>query len=467
MRHSFQFRLVVTFTIIVVLVIGLFAFVVNRSVQGRFNRMVESTGRFSEERSAQIFVRYYVQTGSWDGLQEAFDRLISSGYLLSENADLQFERFGTRFEFDFREERILLFDQNNEMVLDSNPDGPKIKELESRGHRGTPILIGDEKVGTVVVTSTLGMLTSTQNRFLNGVNQVMVITAMIAILAVLIVGTVQARRVIAPVKALALASTKIADGDYDQKIEVNSKDEFGEMAQAFNKMSADLKQQRDLRHRAMADIAHELRTPLSVLQIEVESLEDGLAEPTLQTFAGLRSEVIHLKNLVEDLRVLSQVEANELSMEMVPLELRSVISDIVGRFQGKCRDKKVTLSISVPENELLVVGDDQRLVQVMLNLLSNALKYTKPGGNISVSVENHQNSAHVIVKDCGEGIPRADLPYIFNRLYRTSRSRSREKGGTGLGLSIAKGIIEAHGGRIWVESEEGKGSIFTFSLPLT
>ena len=238
------------------------------------------------------------------------------------------------------------------------------------------------------------------------------------------------------------------------------------MAESFNSMAQELANQQSLRHKAMADIAHELRTPLSVLQIDLESLEDGLLEFTPENIHVIQNEVVHLSNLVEDLRTLSQVDAGDLHMELIRMEMGTIIREMVERLQNSAREKGIFLSYDLPDEEIFVLGDSQRLSQVLLNLISNAIQHTNSGGKIAVSLRKQRQSALVSVTDNGEGIPKEELAYVFNRLYRVEKSRSRDQGGSGLGLSIAKSLVEAHSGKIWVESEEGFGAAFKFSLPL-
>jgi two-component system sensor histidine kinase BaeS len=289
----------------------------------------------------------------------------------------------------------------------------------------------------------------------------------VAGLAVLLVGSIQARRIVAPVRALADAARRVAGGEFAQ-IPVTSQDELGEMALAFNTMAAELKQQHTLRRRVMADIAHELRTPLSVLQIDLESIEDGLAEPTPEVVTRLQEEVALLNRLVADLRMLSLAEAGELQLEVQPVDVGHLVQTAVDRVRGAAQEKGVSLTSELPEGLPAVAGDEQRLSQVLSNLLSNALRHTAPGGQIAIAAEQVDgDDVRIAVQDNGEGIPAEELPHVFERFYRTDHARSRDTGGSGLGLAIARSLVEAHGGQIGVESVEGEGSTFALSLPVS
>jgi signal transduction histidine kinase len=216
----------------------------------------------------------------------------------------------------------------------------------------------------------------------------------------------------------------------------------------------------------MADVAHELRTPLSVLRIDLESMEDGLMEASPENVRSLQSEVSYLSNLVDDLRMLSMADAGDLRFEKSPVELNSLVRDMVERQQFAARDRKIDLISSLLEKEIYVFGDSQRLSQVLVNLLSNAIQHTPPDNQIFITTEMSDKNAIVKVKNLGAWIPGDELERIFDRFYRLDRSRNRNQGGSGLGLSIARSLIEAHGGKIWAESEEGQSTTFTFKLPI-
>jgi two-component system sensor histidine kinase BaeS len=209
---------------------------------------------------------------------------------------------------------------------------------------------------------------------------------------------------------------------------------------------------------------------LSVLQVQLESIEDNLTAPTPEVIAGLQGDLAHLSHLVEDLRVLTLADAGELYVEAEPVEMGGLIRDVVERMQAAARTKGVVLDTSLPDVDLYeaslhVVGDAQRLTQVLLNLISNALQHTPSDGQVIVSARRAEGKVYATIRDTGEGIAPDDLPHVFERFYRADRARCRNTGGRGLGLSIAKSLVEAHGGTITLESQVGQGSVFTVSLP--
>jgi signal transduction histidine kinase len=260
----------------------------------------------------------------------------------------------------------------------------------------------------------------------------------------------------------------LAAGHWDQQLPVRSDDEFGQMSAAFNEMAAEITRQTALRRRQVADVAHELRTPLSVLRLELEAVEDGL-QPPRDAVAHVSEELGLLERLVEDLRLLAQADAGELSLELRPTDLGALIEGTVERWQGRAGARGLALTAQVESHLPPVMLDQLRVNQVLTNLLSNALRHTPTGGRIEIQVASADQgqALRVSVVDSGEGIPPDVLPHVFERFYRTDPARSREQGGAGLGLAIARQAVELHGGRMWAESELGAGSAFHFTLPIT
>lgn len=468
MRRSLRTRLTLSFLVAIVVTAGLVVLLANVITVNRFKRLVSLVGQRYAGRLAPVFADYYVVAGGWDGVETLMAYLQDTArqpppHGPSQGPPPEHVMPGSGM-VEPGEERLLLVDTAGRVVADSRPGMPLPKDLASSLDRGAAINVDGQRVGTLIVYSGLGKLTSAQASFLRQVNVLMIVAGSVAALGVLIVGGVQARRIVRPVRALAEAAHRVADGDLSQRVPVTGGDELAEMGVAFNTMAAELERQHELRHRAMADIAHELRTPLSVLQIELESIEDGLTDPTPEVIAGLQGDLAHLRCLVEDLRVLSLADAGELHVEAEPVEMGGLVRDVVERVRAAARSEGIALDAQVPDGPLPVVGDAQRLMQVLLNLLSNALQHTPTGGRVTVSAQRVDGKVHVAVRDTGEGIPPEDLPHVFDRLYRADRARSRDTGGSGLGLSIAKSLVEAQGGHIWAESEPGEGSTFTFTL---
>jgi signal transduction histidine kinase len=257
----------------------------------------------------------------------------------------------------------------------------------------------------------------------------------------------------------------MSKGNLNQQVKVRSRDELGQLTLAFNKMGADLEHANQLRRQMTADIAHDLRTPLSVITGYLEGLKDGIIKPSPKRFAAMHDEALFLQRLVEDLRILSLADAGELSINRMEVQPGDVIERLAGSFQHQAEKQQVALVSEVQEGLPAVKIDPERTQQAMRNLVSNALRYTPAGGEITLAARQEEHAVLLEVKDTGSGIPAEDLPHIFERFYRGDESR--QEGGSGLGLAIAKSIIELQGGRISADSAgPGQGSSFRIKIPV-
>ncbi len=465
-RLSIATRLTLSFLAIIILTMLLFMVVTNRVVYNRFADLVVRSGNNFSHRVVPILEQYYQANGSWKGVENlVFDapgnREGGFGRFRQENGNMMMPGL----MITAQDERFLLIN-GDEIIFDTNPDGIAINKPENLAKFGSPVIVNGEQVGTFLVASTMGILSESQNIYIARVNRTLIWVGSIAVLMVLVVALWQSRSIVQPLQEMADAARQLARGNYQQRVAVERNDELGDMANAFNQMASDLSQQSELRRQMMADVAHELRTPLSVLRIDLESMEDGLMEASAENVRALQSEVSYLSNLVDDLRMLSLADAGDLKIEKTPLELNSLVREMVERQQNAARERKIILKASYSEKEIFVMGDPLRLSQVLVNLLSNAIQHTQQTQEISTKVEIDKQTAIVSVTNYGTSIPQEDLERIFERFYRLERSRNRDQGGSGLGLSIARSLINAHGGKIWAESVQGESTTFKFSLPL-
>ena len=273
---------------------------------------------------------------------------------------------------------------------------------------------------------------------------------------------------------LSLAANRVASGDFSQRVEVRSKDELASLAAAFNTMAESLAKTEDQRKRLFSDIAHELKTPIAVIQGNLEAIAAGVADPTPERISSLQEETALLTRLVTDLRDLSLAESGQLKLHPQPTDLAELIRGAVAGVQAQAEERGVEVTATAEEGLPPVLADPDRVGQVLRNLIANALRYTPGAGSIRVSAgldgqagpsARGVRPAWVSVADTGSGIPSEDLPHIFDRFYRVDKSRSRASGGSGLGLAVVKQLVEAHGGKVWAESELGKGTVFHFTLP--
>ena len=301
--------------------------------------------------------------------------------------------------------------------------------------------------------------------FQDALFEAVVISTIVATLVALLISIFVSSRITSPLRELAAGSQRIAAGDYRVRVEPPEDDEIGELAATFNSMAARLEDTEQRRVRLIGDVAHELRTPLATLQGNLEGLQDGVIEPTSELWEQLHSETSRLARLVDDLQELSRVESGQTRLAIEPVAPGGLVETAALRLETQFADKGVELRREIADDLPLVAADSDRTIQILTNLLSNALRYTPPGGTISVSVEANDGFVQFVVADTGSGIPAEHLPHIFDRFYRVDRARTRALGGSGIGLSIAKALVEAQGGEIRAESAgPDEGSIFWFTL---
>jgi len=306
--------------------------------------------------------------------------------------------------------------------------------------------------------------------FLARSNQSLLYATLGAMAIALVISLVLSRGLTRPLRELTTAIRHTAKGEFGRQVTVHSNDEIGQLARDFNQMSADLAHLSEQRKQMTADIAHDLRTPLTVIAGYIESMRDGVLKPTPERLETMHNEVHHLQRLVEDLRTLSLAEAGELSLNRAPITPQGLLEQVQAAHQHAAERKGIHLAIQAAPDLPLINVDPDRMMQVLGNLVSNALRYTPEGGNIAVSGEqgavSDRPSVKFSVADTGTGINPTDISRIFDRFYRVDDARNGEGGETGLGLAIAKSIVEMHGGEIGVESELGRGTRFTVALPV-
>jgi signal transduction histidine kinase len=300
---------------------------------------------------------------------------------------------------------------------------------------------------------------------LGRVNRALLLAALAAGAAGFLLSFGLSRRILRPVEALTAAARRMAAGDLDSRVEVRGRDEIGDLGRAFNAMAERRATAERLRRDLVGDVAHELRSPLTNLRCQIEGLQDGLVRPTTEALGSLAEEVELLETLIDDLQDLALAEAGQLEMESGPLDLAGEIERVVKALRPRTEESDLRVEVDLPSGLPAVKADARRLGQILRNLLGNAVTHTPPGGTIRVRGRSAGGEVAVTVEDTGPGIAPEHLPFLFERFYRTDASRSRATGGAGLGLAIVKQLAVAHGGRVWVESEVGRGSVFGFSLP--
>ncbi len=451
MFHTLRFRLTVTLILVVVAAVGIVAFFGTMVTTRMFTRYEEHGGMMSHRRFETLLAQHYAQNESWAGVQPQVERMEQ-----------------------ITGERIVLADEEGQIVADSAGEMVGQPVRQDWDKPATLITYHETTVGALY-TNLLGWGTAPgpvlseaegNETFLAPVNRALLLIAVAAGLSAILLILGLSRRILAPVEALTAAVRRMEAGDLNQRLAITSRDEIGDLARAFNRMADGLAQLEELRRNMVTDVAHELRTPLSNIRGYLEALQDGVVEPDRGVIDSLYEEAILLNCLVDDLQELSLAEAGQLRLERRPVALADVVDRAVEAARPRAAAKEITLQVDLPEDLPLVDVDPQRTGQVLRNLLNNGLTHTGPGGEIAVTGQVEGQWVEVSIRDTGVGIAPQDLPHVFERFYRGDKLRSRAPGGAGLGLAIVRQLVEAHGGRIAVESEVGRGTEFTFTLPV-
>lgn len=478
--RSLTWKLVASYVGVIALALLIVSLWVGISVGQRFEQFVETTlTRQAESLSGRIAQRYTAGFRDWQ----------SDASLVVTSANL------TRSD-------IWVADESGRIQLAVNPEGapqgeqpspddlaPALQGNVVHGSRGLPI-VGTRQIYAAVPIRSDGRVvgavyfveSSTQplrrrpvDEFLPGVNARIIGGGVAAGILAAVIGAALAQTITRPLREITRAVEQVARGDYEQRVSVRSRDEVGQLAAACNQMAlqlehdvGELRRQEQLRRDLVANVSHDLSTPLTSIQGFTEALLDGVVkgeEQQRETYRTMYAEVLRLHRLVDDLKNLNQLESGAVRILPRPLDLRPLIQETLRVEGAEAELRGIALVDDLPENLPLVSADGDRIGQVLLNLLDNALRYTPSGGTISVSADAQGAFVWVEVRDTGEGIPESSLPYIFERFYRVDPSRSTHTGGGGLGLAIVKAIVEAHGGQVTASSEVGKGTALRFSLP--
>jgi signal transduction histidine kinase len=274
-----------------------------------------------------------------------------------------------------------------------------------------------------------------------------------------------ARGMTQPLRDMAAAARRMEVGDYSVRVTTRSRDEVGQLAHAFNRMSGELESLERTRRDLVANVSHELKTPIAAIRAHLENLLDGVEQPDPRTLEVMLAQSERLGRLVEQLLDLSRLESGEVPLQRGPVQVGPLASRVISEISVSRAASDVALRADVAEDVPPLDADPERVHQVLFNLVDNAVRFTPPGGEVVIAARPLGEAVEVSVRDTGVGIADEHLPRLFERFYRVDASRSREDGGTGIGLAIARSVVEAHGGHIHAESEPGRGSVFTFDIP--
>lgn len=465
------------FSVVVIITMGAVAIWINRSANAEFRKYVTRREIRTLGSGMQGLVEYHQQGGSWEGVES----LLAEGVFFG-GADKGILFGATLAETGQQEEKmrpvdVQLADASGRVVFDSTrrDEGRSLSRNEKAN--AWPIMEADdgEVIGYLLlffrVDAPLG---EPEQRFLDGVEQALLASTASAVILILVIGALLNRGLNVPLQRLAAAARAVAAGDLDQRVEAGGSTEVAQVSQAFNEMTAALNEAETLRQNMVADVAHELRNPLSVLQGNLWAILNDAYPLEKAEISRLYDETRLLSRLVEDLRELALADAGQLQLNLHAIDVARVIRHTVGNLSLAAEAQEVNLTVQLPDDLALAQADPDRVAQVLRNLLVNAVRHTPPGGSVTVSASSKVKTLEIAIADTGEGIAQEDLPHVFERFWRADPARTRSGidgeerlvGGTGLGLAVAQSLVKAQGGGIWVESTPGAGTVFRFTLRL-
>ena len=399
---------------------------------------------------------YHRTYGSWERAESAF------GY----GNGMQQPGMGPGSHM--RREPFALANADGRIVIPNGPFRRGDRLSEETLEASIKLTEGGEVIGFLIPIGAPFEGTPRELQFIQRINRLLFFGALIGAVIALMLGVILSRTLTRPIRELTRATHAVSEGDLSQQVSVRSNDELGKLAQAFNRMSSELSRSVNARKQMTADVAHELRTPLSLILGHAEAVHDGVLPPTPENFEIIREEATRLEHLVNDLRVLSLADAGELSINLQLVEPQRLLQDVVSTYQYQAQRKNVTLELELDAPLPTIEVDPGRMTQVLTNILDNALRHTPEGGKIVLSAREVGHQIELAIQDSGPGLRPQELQRIFDRFYRTDTSRQRDgsvPGGSGLGLAIAKSIVQAHGGQLSAESEAGKGLKVIITLP--
>ena len=451
--RSISSKLIIAFLsigIVSVLIIAVIAFLSTRAEFIRF--LTDQTQTDTVTRLSN----YYHTYGSWERVESVFV-YGNSG----QQPGMGPGPHGRRPPF-------ALANQNGRILIPSGPYDRGETLSEAALEEGIPIAEDGKTIGFLIPVRAPFEGQPRELEFIQRINRLLIYGALIGAMIALLLGVFLSRSLTRPIRELTRATHAVSEGNLSQQVPVRSNDELGELAQAFNKMSSELSRSVNARRQMTADIAHELRTPLSLILGHAEAVHDGVLPASRENFEIVREEAARLEHLVNDLRILSLADAGELSISLQTVEPQRLLQDLASTYQYQAQRKNVSLELDVPSPLPDIEVDPGRMTQVLTNILDNALRHTPEGGTIMLSAREVNGQVELAIRDSGPGLKKDDLDRIFDRFYRTDASRQRDgafASGSGLGLAIARSIVQAQGGQISAESEEGKGLKVIITLP--
>jgi signal transduction histidine kinase len=449
--RSLSLKLILAFLAVVLVAVALVAIIASQTTAKEFSDFIFN--QYQEGTITQL-EEYYRSHGEWAGVEAEVSlpgRIPLDGHIPTGAR----ERGG-----------ITITDLSGKIIIAGS--GYQLGDTVSQDEfaDASPITVDGQTVGWILSIRLEFGRGPSEALFLNRINQTLILSAIGALFVALVLGIFLARTLTRPLRELTAATRAVAEGDLGLTVPVRSRDELGELTASFNRMSEELARSTSIRRQMTADIAHELRTPISIILGHADAVHDRVLPPTQETFDIIRDEACRLERLVEDLRTLSMADAGELALTRRPFSPAALLEDAAAAYHPLALERGIKVQRDIAPDLPDIYVDPDRMAQVLGNLLSNALRYTPEGGTVTLAASLLEHEVEIRVQDTGPGIAAEDIQHVFDRFYRADKSRQRDSGGLGLGLAIAKSIVENHGGRIWAESPDDSGTTFVIMLPI-
>ena len=458
-------QLTLAFTLVVLVAVGAIAILIIRTTNTQFRQYVTNSSMSASGSGLEQLIAYYEQEGGWDGVEG----LLGQGVTVSGPWSMPLPNVMWRSERPAGALDVTLADADGRVVYDSagETEGRRLKSRQMSRALSLTRSDGGEVIGYLLLSlpADSNRLGRFEQQFLDNIQQILIAGAALAVAVGLVLGAILSRGLAAPLQRLAGAARAVAGGDLGQQVRIEGSEEMVGVARAFNEMTAALSESERQRQNMVADVAHELRSPLSVLQGNLRAILDGVYPSDEAEISRLYDETRLLSRLVDDLRELALADAGQLRLNLRPTDVGHVVALTVENLDLAAKARQVSLHNRIADDLPPAQADPDRVAQVLRNLLINALRHTPPGGSVTITAAPAPGAVEIAVSDTGEGIAPGDLPHVFERFWRADPARSRAGGGTGLGLSVAQSLVKAQGGRIWAESAPGRGSTFRFTLP--
>ncbi len=462
-----RLRLILSFVLIVLVSVTSVVLIARSSTTTEVRSFMFHGGMTGADTLVQVLQNYYQSHGSWEDVANQLDFPGAGRGRGFGNSGMMNGMGGMMGQ------RLRLADAAGIILLDTQYQVPAGKLSNAEINNALPIEVDGQVVGYLLAEGGVGANQVAERFLLNRLSTAAITAGLIAVGLALLLAIILTYSLMRPVRDLTRAARRLGAGDLTQRVQVKGNDELAVLGSAFNRMADSLQQAQESRRSMTADIAHELRNPLAVQRANLEAMQDGVFPLTPQALDPVLEQNLLLTRLVDDLRTLALAETGQLKLERQPADLAGLVERLVERFKPQAAQRQVTLclenhlsSAAGTNGSVLVDLDPIRVEQILNNLLSNALRFTPPAGEIVIGLARTASQVQVSVRDSGPGIPEEALPHVFERFYRADRSRSRSEGGTGLGLAIALHLAEAHGGALVAANHPQGGAVFTLSLPL-